>query len=268
MDEEKKETAQRQPLWGGIDDLSKLEKRRILFKETGDCCMICGAPKINDSTWSMVRISAGQRSKYVRIDARTIICDDCFRKKGRLSVSAYVSTLPFAGRWSYWCRVWRGYLKGIISVEKKDLLMSDFTLFHRRGKPLPKKRIDRRCSGLYRETNGACIYCGTPLVPNCATLDHIFPRSLGGPGEKNNLVLCCPDCNIEKADMPVDEYVLAMTDKKRKSYVHRIHDLVRHGRMSASKAGMLLCFEGAHTRHFRFRIFRRLFRITVTQSRI
>ena len=57
---------------------------------------------------------------------------------------------------------------------------------------------------------------------------------------------------------------LAMTDKKRKSYIHKGRDLVRHGYMAPGKAGLLLSFENAHPRHFRFRIFRRLFRITVT----
>lgn len=268
MNEVMKATTQRQPLWGGIDDMSKQEKRELLFKEAGDCCMICGCPHNDDRIWSMVRITPGGRSQYVRIDARTIICDDCFRKKGRMSISAYVSTLPFAERWAYWRRIQRGFLKGIISADKKNLLMSDFTLLRRGVKPLPKAKTDKRCSGLYKETNGTCIYCGTPLIPNCATLDHIFPRSLGGTGAKKNLVLSCPDCNNDKGNMPVDEYVLSMTDKRRKAFIHRVRDLARSGTLPVGKARLLLSFEGAHTRHFRFRFFNRLFHVTVTQSKV
>lgn len=42
---------------------------------------------------------------------------------------------------------------------------------------------------------GCCAYCGKL---NPATLDHVIPRSAGGPTTKNNLIAACGDCNILK----------------------------------------------------------------------
>lgn len=42
---------------------------------------------------------------------------------------------------------------------------------------------------------GCCAYCGKL---NPATLDHVVPRSQGGPTTRNNLIAACGDCNILK----------------------------------------------------------------------
>jgi 5-methylcytosine-specific restriction endonuclease McrA len=56
-------------------------------------------------------------------------------------------------------------------------------------------------------TDKRCAYCGAaaPL-----TVDHITPKSRGGPNSKSNLVWCCLSCNSRKmsntpemADMPI-----------------------------------------------------------------
>lgn len=53
---------------------------------------------------------------------------------------------------------------------------------------------------------GRCVYCGVEVTPapllepdkKPATMDHIVPKSRGGQGTYENLVLACPDCNGEK----------------------------------------------------------------------
>ena len=121
---------------------------------------------------------------------------------------------------------------------------------------------------LIAETRGTCIYCGIPLSTGCLTYDHIYPRSLGGRSSWDNYVIACPDCNVSKDCMPVDEFVNSWPEKKRISYVHRVQDLVRSGRMPVKKGNLLLSFETSHTRKYRFRFFRRLFTVTVAQNRI
>ncbi len=68
-----------------------------------------------------------------------------------------------------------------------------------------------RAEALFRAVlardGGACVYCGIPVVrrgpglhraPNLATLDHVVPRSQGGPTRADNLVLACAACNNER----------------------------------------------------------------------
>ncbi len=74
-----------------------------------------------------------------------------------------------------------------------------------------------RAEALFRvvlaRDGGACVYCGIPVVrrgpglhraPHLATLDHVVPRSQGGPTRAENLVLACAACNnargVEDAD--------------------------------------------------------------------
>lgn len=52
-------------------------------------------------------------------------------------------------------------------------------------------------------SKGRCYYCGNE---NPDTIDHIFPKSLGGTNRQDNLVLACKSCNCSKGQMTVEEY--------------------------------------------------------------
>ncbi len=43
-----------------------------------------------------------------------------------------------------------------------------------------------------------CWYCGAPLTPLTATIDHVVPKSRGGTHHPQNLRLACRFCNIAK----------------------------------------------------------------------
>ena len=43
------------------------------------------------------------------------------------------------------------------------------------------------------------------LLPK-ATLDHVIPKSKGGPNTPENLKTCCPKCNEEKGDKIMNDY--------------------------------------------------------------
>ena len=60
-----------------------------------------------------------------------------------------------------------------------------------------------------KEVQNECIYCGTK--GEHTTLEHLFPRSLGGPDTEKNLVWVCSKCNSSKGKQRLYEY---FTNKK------------------------------------------------------
>ncbi len=52
-----------------------------------------------------------------------------------------------------------------------------------------------------RDCGRRCVYCGTCLDLDSATLDHVYPISKGGPHVLGNLVAACGPCNQLKGDM-------------------------------------------------------------------
>ena len=62
-----------------------------------------------------------------------------------------------------------------------------------------------------------CAYCGVTMLPMSvkgkehirATVDHIVPRSKGGPDEILNTLAACQRCNSAKDDLSVEEFVVS-----------------------------------------------------------
>lgn len=55
---------------------------------------------------------------------------------------------------------------------------------------------------VYRRDGFTCVYCGkTPRAAEL-TIDHVRPRSQGGPTTWENCVTACVRCNSRKADRP------------------------------------------------------------------
>ncbi len=61
------------------------------------------------------------------------------------------------------------------------------------GDPLRDSIVDRAA--------GQCEYCHYPehFSPSAFEVEHIFPRSMGGKTETNNLAHACSHCNAHKA---------------------------------------------------------------------
>lgn len=68
-------------------------------------------------------------------------------------------------------------------------------------RPLMKRRLSRRAV-FYRD-NFLCQYCGKAM--KTLTLDHIMPRSRGGPHIWENVVSACIPCNHKKAGLTPKE---------------------------------------------------------------
>jgi 5-methylcytosine-specific restriction endonuclease McrA len=74
----------------------------------------------------------------------------------------------------------------------------------RRGRPSPAnpaaaKRSMKRAA--MRDCGRRCVYCGTCLELESATIDHVYPVSRGGSHALGNLVAACGPCNRLKGDM-------------------------------------------------------------------
>jgi CRISPR/Cas system Type II protein with McrA/HNH and RuvC-like nuclease domain len=69
-------------------------------------------------------------------------------------------------------------------------------------------RVNR--SRIYRRDGGECVYCGSTKQ---LTLDHVIPRSRGGENSWNNLVTCCHNCNLKKANRTPAEANMVMSKK-------------------------------------------------------
>jgi len=53
-----------------------------------------------------------------------------------------------------------------------------------------------------------CFYCHKKdKHGNSFDMDHYVPKSKGGSDEKDNMVLCCKECNAVKGDLTGDEYI-------------------------------------------------------------
>jgi 5-methylcytosine-specific restriction endonuclease McrA len=61
-----------------------------------------------------------------------------------------------------------------------------------------RQRVAFNRKNVFRRDDHTCQYCGTR--GNDLTLDHVVPRSRGGPTSWENVVACCRDCNASKRD--------------------------------------------------------------------
>jgi uncharacterized protein (TIGR02646 family) len=62
-----------------------------------------------------------------------------------------------------------------------------------------RSEIDRQVE---ERAGGRCEYCGMHQSLQGATfhVEHVVPRSRGGPSTVNNLAWSCPSCNLRKSD--------------------------------------------------------------------
>ena len=58
---------------------------------------------------------------------------------------------------------------------------------------------------LYIRDLGMCQYCECKVSKDAATIDHVIPRSKGGPTTWENCVLSCERCNTKKANKLLSE---------------------------------------------------------------
>ena len=70
---------------------------------------------------------------------------------------------------------------------------------------VPRPRVKFTRSNVYFRDQHRCQYCGSTQPASQLTLDHVHPRSRGGPTNWRNIVVSCFGCNARKADRDPDE---------------------------------------------------------------
>jgi len=63
---------------------------------------------------------------------------------------------------------------------------------------VPKQRFHLNRRGVLARDGHCCQYCGGRFPAHQLSLDHVIPRSLGGPTTWENVVCACMKCNTKK----------------------------------------------------------------------
>lgn len=72
-----------------------------------------------------------------------------------------------------------------------------------------------------------CQYCGETFCALDLTLDHVIPRSKGGPSTWENLVAACGVCNRRKADRTPEEADMPLLRRPRPVTLHTARGILR-----------------------------------------
>lgn len=68
---------------------------------------------------------------------------------------------------------------------------------------------------IYARDSFMCQYCTRKITQSKLTLDHVIPRSRGGPSSWTNCVACCIECNVRKADRTPKEANMKLLQEPR-----------------------------------------------------
>lgn len=92
------------------------------------------------------------------------------------------------------------------------------------------KKRSRKLAAL-RDCGRRCVYCAVALDAEETTVDHVYPRSKGGPDVPGNLVAACGPCNRLKADMLPTEFFLRFpwAGENFVRYARAVHRALKRG---------------------------------------
>ena len=74
----------------------------------------------------------------------------------------------------------------------------------------PRRQVGFSRQALCRRDEFRCQYCDASPGQDALTIDHVVPRSRGGPTSWENCVAACADCNRVKADRTPREAGMAL----------------------------------------------------------
>jgi 5-methylcytosine-specific restriction endonuclease McrA len=87
----------------------------------------------------------------------------------------------------------------------------------------PYKKVTLSRFNIYRRDDYKCLYCGSK---DGLTLDHVIPKSKGGPNSWTNLATCCMKCNVSKGDRLLEETGMTLKYKPFvPSYLFFLHKM-------------------------------------------
>lgn len=121
-----------------------------------------------------------------------------------------------------------------------------------RGIPRHQKRVSHRllvCKqqvkrATFRDCGRRCVYCGSRLGIESATLDHVIPLSRGGSHNPGNLVSACQPCNQLKGSLLPTEF-FARYPVAGENFVRHARAVHRQLKRGAKRAVSLFYAEAA-----------------------
>jgi len=85
---------------------------------------------------------------------------------------------------------------------------------------VPRPRVKFTRSNVYLRDRHRCQYCGNRHAASELTLDHVQPRSRGGPTTWRNIVVSCFGCNSRKANRSPEEAGMPLLREPRAPLWH------------------------------------------------
>lgn len=81
---------------------------------------------------------------------------------------------------------------------------------------LPRNSIKFNRRNIFLRDENCCQYCGRRYGMQRLSLDHVLPKSRGGPTNWENIVCCCLDCNVRKGGRTPHEAGMQLMRAPRK----------------------------------------------------
>lgn len=78
---------------------------------------------------------------------------------------------------------------------------------------IPIKNASYNRKAVYIRDSYSCQYCGEYLSEKQLTIDHIYPRVLGGENSFLNCVVCCVNCNSKKGGKTLEQSGMKLLSK-------------------------------------------------------
>ena len=80
---------------------------------------------------------------------------------------------------------------------------------------VPNRNVKLSRRAIYRRDKNTCQYCGKRAPLDELSIDHVWPKALGGKTEWDNVVVSCLDCNRKKGCMPLEQCGMALRSTPR-----------------------------------------------------
>lgn len=81
---------------------------------------------------------------------------------------------------------------------------------------LPRNVVKFNRRNIFLRDENRCQYCGRKFGTHKLSLDHVLPRSRGGPTTWENIVCACLDCNVRKGGRTPQEAGMNLVQVPRK----------------------------------------------------
>jgi 5-methylcytosine-specific restriction endonuclease McrA len=91
---------------------------------------------------------------------------------------------------------------------------------------LPHKEISLTRRNILNRDDHTCQYCG--YSGEDLTLDHVMPRSRGGPDTWENMVTACVKCNVKKGNRTPTEARMSLRQNPRRPYSSLYFEVNKH----------------------------------------